>query len=107
MQIQIRTLGFEMDALEEQFIRSTLACSALPSQPTLERLDASLLRRPGTDSIVECVLQAKSREGWSIRREAAGKSLTEVLFEATSRLERALAASMAEPDLDDQRPFAA
>lgn len=107
MKIEIRNRGFEMNALEEQFTRSALACSALPSQATLERLEARLLRRPDDSARMECVLEATSREGWSVRREATGGSLTEVIFEATSRLERALAASMAEPALDRERLFAA
>ncbi len=107
MKIQIRNHGFELNALEEQFTRSTLACSALPSRASLERLDADLGHRPGEPARMVCVLQATSREGWSVQREATGDSLTEVVFEATSRLERALASSMAEPAFDRERLFAA
>jgi len=107
MKIKIRNEGFEMNALEEQFTRSALACSALPSRTSLERLEASLRLRPGDPAQVECVLQATSREGWCIRREATGESLTSAVFEATSRLDRALAASLADPTFDREGRFAA
>ena len=107
MKIEIRNHGFELNALEEQFTRSTLACSALPSGSSLERLEASLRCRSYASTRVECVLRATSREGWSVRREATGDSLTEAVFEATSRLERALASAMAEPAFDRERLFAA
>ena len=61
MEIQIRNQGFELKALEEQFTRSALACSALPDRSSLDRLEAFLLRRPGSEQI-ECASQSTSRE---------------------------------------------